>query len=270
MCDLFSVSTSAFYHWLNSKNSVNSYKVKLLSDILNIYYDSKGIYGSPKITAILRGLGYKISSRTVSKYMNILGIKSIVSSRFPHRKSTLTNNEKSLIINLIKNLKLSHINQVWTTDYTYIKTINEGTFYLVTFEDQFSKKIVGWALLDNLKTESLLPVLKKIIKSRKPSPGLIIHSDKGSQFRSRIYRDFLYKHNFVYSYTSLNHSCDENASHESWHSLLKKEWLSGMKLYTYEDAYKAIFDYIEGFYNPKRVHSSIGYLSPIQFEKSLS
>ncbi len=201
--------------------------------------------------------------------MNILGIKSIVSSKFPHRTSSLSENERSLIKNLVKDLNLSHINQVWTTDYTYIHTINEGTFYLITFEDQFSKKIVGWALLDNLRTESILPVLNKAIKSRKPHPGLIIHSDKGSQFRSNIYRDFLYKHNFVYSYTSLHHSCDENPAHESWHSLLKKEWLSGMKLYTFEDAYKVIFDYIEGFYNPKRIHSSIGYLSPNEFEKSL-
>ncbi len=201
--------------------------------------------------------------------MNILGIKSIVSSKFPHRKSSLSDKEKSLIKNLVKNLNLSHINQVWTTDFTYIHTINEGTFYLITFEDQFSKKIVGWALLNNLRTESILPVLKETIKSRKPQPGLIIHSDKGSQFRSIIYRDFLYKHNFVYSYTSLHHSCDENSAHESWHSLLKKEWLSGMKLYTFEDAYKAIFDYIEGFYNPKRIHSSIGYLSPNEFEISI-
>lgn len=201
--------------------------------------------------------------------MNILGIKSVVSSRFPYRKSSLTEDEKSLINNLIKNLDLTRINQVWTTDFSYIKTINEGTFYLISFIDQYSKLVVGWALLDNLKTSSIFPLMNDIINRRKPAPGLIIHSDKGTQFRSEIYRKFLSDHNFVYSYTSLNHSCDENAAHESWHSLLKKEWLSGINLYTYEDTYKAIFDYVEGFYNPKRIHSSIGYLSPMNFELSL-
>ena len=201
--------------------------------------------------------------------MSILGIKSVVSSRFPHKKTTLTEDEKLLINNLVKDLSLTHINQVWTTDFTYIKTINEGTFYLISFIDQFSKLVVGWALLDNMKTESIFPLLKNIIKLRKPSPGLIIHSDKGPQFRSNAYRKFLSDHNFVYSYTSLNHSCDENAAQESWHSLLKKEWLSDIKLYTYEDAYKAIFDYIEWFYNPNRIHSSIGYLSPMSFERSI-
>ena len=84
---------------------------------------------------------------------------------------------------------------------------------------------------------------------------------------SKVYRQFLSEYNFVFSYTSLNHSCDENASQESFHASLKKEYLYQMKLYTFEDAYKAIFDYIEGFYNPIRIHSSIGYLSPIEYEK---
>lgn len=201
--------------------------------------------------------------------MNILGIKSIVSSKFPYKRSTISDEEKLLIKNLIKTLDISHINQVWTTDFTYIKTVNEGDFYLITFIDQFSKMVVGWALLDNMKAESIIPVLKQAIKNRNPSPGLIIHSDKGAQFRSKLYRDFLYQSNFVYSYCSLNHSCDENAAQESWHSLLKKEWLSSLTLYTFEDAYKAIFDYIEGFYNPKRIHSSIGFISPYEFEASL-
>lgn len=124
--------------------------------------------------------------------------------------------------------------------------------------------MVAWGLYENQKTDKLLDVLKKGIDLRKPSPGLIVHSDKGPQMRSQLYREFLSNHNFVFSYTSLHHSCDENAAQESFHASLKKE-----KLYIYEDTYKAIYDYIEGFYNPTRVHSSIGYLSPIEFEKSL-
>lgn len=199
--------------------------------------------------------------------MHLLGIRSIVSKRFPKKISKITNEEKALIVNLIKDLKITKINQVWTTDVTYIKTINDGTFYLITFIDYFSKKVVAWGLFENQKTDKIVLTLSNAIKTRKPTPGLIVHSDKAAQMRSNIYRQYLKDHNFIFSYTSLNHSCDENAAQESFHSLLKKECLYQKKLYTYEDAYKSIYDYIEGFYNPSRIHSTIGYLSPNEFEK---
>lgn len=201
--------------------------------------------------------------------MHLLGIRSIVSKRFPHRKSNMTDDEKCLIVNLIKNLKIIRINQVWTTDITYIQTINEGTFFLISYIDFFSKKIVSWGLFENQKTDKILFVLKMAVKKRKPNPGLIVHSDKGAQMRSKSYREYLTNNNFVFSYTELDHSCDQNAAQESFHASLKKEKLYQIKLYTYKDAYKAIYDYIEGFYNPIRIHSSIGYLSPDNFEKSL-
>lgn len=199
--------------------------------------------------------------------MHILGIRSIVVKRFPHRKSSITNEEKSLIVNLIKDLKIIVINQVWTTDITYIKTINEGTFYLITYIDYFSKKVIAWRLFSDQKADKLIIVLKHAVKVRKPTPGLICHSDKGPQMRSKLYRQYLKDHNFIFSYTSLNHSCDENAAQESFHASLKKECIYQTILYTFEDAFKAIYDYIEGFYNPIRIHSSIGYLSPNEFEK---
>lgn len=199
--------------------------------------------------------------------MVTIGVKSIVTKRFPKKKTSLTEEEKKNIVNLIKNLNMTHLNQVWTTDITYIHTLNEGTFFLVTYLDYYSKKIVAWGLFDNQKTDVILSVLKVAIKQRKPNPGLITHSDKGSQFRSKVYRTFLSNNNIVFSYTSLNHSCDENAAQESFHSLLKREWLYQKKLYTFEDAYREIYNYIEGFYKPIRLHSSIGYLSPDKFEK---
>ena len=201
--------------------------------------------------------------------MNILGIKSIVVKNFPKKISRITNEEKKNIVNLIKDLNITHINQVWTADITYIKTINEGTFYLISFIDYFSKKVVAWGLFNRQTSKQVITVLKDAIQKRKPNPGIIIHSDKGSQLRSKEYRKFLSNNNMVFSYTSLNHSCDENAAQESFHALLKKEWLYQMKLYNYEDAYREIFNYIEGFYNSIRIHSSIGYMSPIDFEKSL-
>lgn len=202
--------------------------------------------------------------------MNTLGIRSIVSKNFPHKQSKISSNEKSLIVNLIKDLNITHSNQVWTTDVTYIKTINEGNFYLISYIDYYSKKVVAWGLFSDQKTDKIISVLNTAIKSRKPSPGLICHSDKGAQFRSDLYRKFLKKHNIIFSYTSLNHSCDENAAQESFHASLKKECIYLKKIYTFEDAYREIYNYIEGFYNPIRIHSSIGYLSPNDFEKGIN
>ena len=201
--------------------------------------------------------------------MAIIGIRSIVAKKFHKKISRITEEEKKKIINLIKGLSITRLNQVWTTDITYVKTINDGTFYLVSFIDYYSKKVVSWGLFDNQKTDGILFTLKKAIKNNNPSPGLICHSDKGSQFRSNNYRNFLENYNFAFSYTSINHSCDENAAQESFHASLKKECLYQKNLYTFQDAYREIYNYIEGFYNPIRVHSSIGYLSPIDFEKSL-
>lgn len=201
--------------------------------------------------------------------MKIIGIKSIVSKRFPKKVSRITDEEKSLIVNLIKDLVVDHLNQVWTTDITYIQTINDGTLYLISYIDYYSKKVIAWGLFNRQRADEVIIVLKQAVKKRKPNPGLIVHSDKGSQMRSKAYRTYLIDNNFAFSYTSLNHSCDENAAQESFHSLLKKECLYQQNIYTQEQAFRLIYDYIEGFYNPVRIHSSIGYLSPNDFEKKL-
>lgn len=259
---------SSYYYWLHHHK--NDYKLLLYQSIINIYASSNGIYGAPKITALLIRKNFHVSVSTVSRIMSLLGIKSIVSKKFHKKVSRITAEEKMKIVNLIKDLIVSRINQVWTTDITYIQTINEGTFYLITFIDYYSKKVVAWGLFEKQTTDEILIVLNDAIDKRNPGPGLIVHSDKGSQMRSFKYRTFLSKHNIIFSYTSLNHSCDENASQESFHSLLKKEHLYQKNLYTFEDAYREIYNYIEGFYNPFRVHSSLGYLSPIEFENSIS
>ena len=270
ICNALGVNKSSYLYWLKTSSIKVSSNVSFFNLIIKIYAESNGIYGSPKITYILN-YNYNISCSVskVSRAMALLGIKSIVSKSFPKKISKITDKEKSLIVNLIKDLVITHINQVWTTDITYIKTIYEGTFYLISFIDYYSKKVVAWGLFEDQKTDKILIVLAKAIKKRNPNPGLIVHSDKGSQMRSKEYRKFLSKHNFAFSYTSLNHSCDENAAQESFHSLLKKECLYQKKIYTFEDAYREIYNYIEGFYNPIRIHSSIGYVSPDNFEKNL-
>lgn len=269
ICSALGVHKASYLYWLNHEKDDDT-SARLYQRIISIYADSNGVYGAPKIRALLERLyGISISTPTVSRAMHTLGIKSIVRTKFPYKKSRITDEEKKKIINLIKDLEITHLNQVWTTDVTYIQTINDGTFYLITYIDYYSKKVVAWDLCDDQKTDKLINILKKAIESRHPTPGLIVHSDKGTQMRSKNYRSFLSKHNLVFSYTSLNHSCDENAAQESFHSLLKKERLYLKSLYTKEDAYREIYNYIEGFYNPIRIHSSIGYYSPIEFENMI-
>lgn len=267
-CKALNISKNSFYHWKSSYQKKLDLRAQLLIKILEIWWDSHCTYGSPRITSVLHSKGILVSQRKVSKEMRVLGIASIHTSKFPHRKSSMTPEEAALIHNLILKLDITHPNQVWTTDITYIHTVYDSTLYLITFIDQFSKKVVGWYLGRTQKATDIEIALQDAIKKRKPLPGLIIHSDKGSQFRSKLYRKLLAENHFIFSYTSLNHSCDENTAQESFHASLKKEWLSTKTLYHYEDAYQHIFNYIEGFYNPKRLHSSLGYLSPISFEKS--
>ena len=180
---------------------------------------------SPKISAILRKEGFKISQKTVLSFMHILGIKSSVSSSFPKHNSSLADSEKSLIENLIKDFPLSSINQIWVFDITYIKTRKEGTVYLASIMDLFSRRIISWKVSRSMKKELVLDVFSLAYKFRNPQNIVIIHSDKGSQYRSFAYRKLLIINHCVFSYTSLDHSCDENAYQESFHSLIKKEWL---------------------------------------------
>ena len=263
------VNRSAYSYWCNKGKCTEDEKLKFYQQIISAYYASKGIYGAPKIAASLKHQGLKCSVSTVSRAMKTLGIKSIVAEKFPKKRNSLLDTEKALMINLIKDLYIDKLNQVWTTDITYIKTIDDGNLYLISYIDYLSKIIVAWDLKKSQKAIDIIDVLKKAVLKRSPSPGLIIHSDKGSQMRSKLYREYLTKNNFVFSYTSLNHSCDENAAQESFHALLKKECIYQKQLRNFNEAYSAIYDYIDKFYNPIRIHSSLGYLSPLDFEASL-
>lgn len=266
MCDTLNVPRSSFYHYFYYSNNNSTKKSELLTRIAQIYYDSKRIYGSPRITAVLRNEGHGVSVKTVGKYMNILGIHSIIAEKFKKKNNRMSDEEKSLIINLIKDLDIYRPNQVWVTDITYIKTKYDGWVYLSSIIDLFSRKVIAWNIDYNMKKELVIQTLQTAFKSRNFPKNVIIHSDKGSQYRSHAFRKLVVSNNCLFSYTSLNHSCDENANQESFHASLKKEWLYQQSFDTKEDVERAVFEYIEGFYNPIRVHSSLGYVSPITFE----
>ena len=237
-----------------------------MAKVLSIFINSKCTYGSPRITAVLNKEGFNISLKTVGKYMRILGLISISKSNFPKSKSRMSDSEKSKIINLIKNLDIIRPNQVWTTDITYIKTKDDGWVYLSSIMDLYSRKIIAWNVGYYMTKEFVIETLENAYRARNYPINVIIHSDKGTQYRSYAFRAIIAKHNSLYSYTSLHHSCDENANQESFHASLKKEWLYRFKFNNISEVKRACFEYIEGFYNTKRIHSAIGYETPNNFE----
>lgn len=262
MCKVLNISRASFYyHFYYSKHD-NDNKSLILSRILTIYFDSKRTYGAPRITAVLNDEGFTISVKTVAKYMRILDIKSISKENFPIKRNKMSDSEKSKIVNLIKNIDIFRINQVWTTDITYIKTKDDGWVYL----SSFSRKVISWNVGLRMTKDFVIETLNNAFIARGNPSNVIIHSDKGSQYRSFAFRSLIAKHHCLYSYTSLNHSCDENANQESFHASLKKEWLYNFSFDSIDDVKRACFEYIEGFYNPHRIHSSLGFKSPDSFE----
>lgn len=266
LCKTLSVSRASFYHYFYYSNS-NDIKAFILSRILTIFYNSNSTYGSPRIAAVLNEEGFNISIKTVSKYMRILNISSIHNSLYPKINNRMREEEKSLIINLIKDIDIIRPNQVWVTDITYIKTINDGFVYLSSIIDLFSRKVIAWNVSLHMRKEFVMDTLLMAFKARNYPRGVIVHSDKASQYRSSAFRSLIASFHSLYSYTSLNHSCDENATQESFHASIKKEHLNRCTLYNIHDVQREVFSYIEGFYNSRRIHSSLGFKSPNSFEE---
>jgi len=264
MCKVLGVSTSGYFKWRNQEPSQQEIRKKEIQErITYLYYDSNKIYGSPKITSLLKKEGYNITERTVGLYMKELSLRSCVSKKFKV-VTTDSNHDYPVAPNkLNQNFAVSTPNKVWVADITYIPC-REGKLYLATILDLCTREIVGWRLNGNMETQLILDALKSAYQSRKPPKGLIHHSDRGTQYASHVYRDQLVEYGMEAS-MSRTGNCYDNACAESFFSLLKKELIQGKRFKTKEEAYNQIYRYIEIFYNRKRIHSSIGYVSPVEF-----
>ena len=238
--------------------------------MLSIYENSHGTYGSPRITYALKNYGIVVDRKTVHNYMKELNIRSITYKKFRYKKSNFKDYAYQKLKNLVKDTDVRDINQIWTQDVTYIK-LNDGTnAYLASVMDYYSRKVIAYELCRNMTTDLILRVLNKAYEERKPKSGLILHSDKGAQYRSDRYKNFAFKHKATCSYTRIVFSCADNASQESFHASLKKECLYQMKPKSFEDTKMLIFRYIDGFYNKRRLHSHLGYKSPDDFERDFN
>jgi putative transposase len=267
MCDVLDVSRSGYYKWLSEKAKLNSYQVRrkaLLARISWLFHDSVRRYGSPKITDLLRKEGWKISERLVGKLMKENGMRSCVSRKF-RVCTTDSNHENQIEDNLLEqNFNTTAPNKVWVTYITYIPC-REGRLYLASVLDLYTRKIVGWQLGDRMTVDLVLTALDKAYALQKPKRKLIHHSDRGSQYTSDDYRKRLKKYKMISSMSGKG-NCYDNACIESFHSVLKKEFVYCTKFHTKAQAQQDMFEYIELFYNRKRIHGTLGYMSPNQFE----
>ena len=188
-----------------------------------------------------------------------MGIRSIVVKKFNHHSDKPTSEEKDTIIN--RDFEATNINQKWCTDITYINTLRDGWTYLASVMDLYSKKIIGYAFGTSMTAELAVKAVENVCLNVKTTEGIILHSDLGSQYTSHEFENFLCSKGIIHSFSRKGNPYD-NACIESFHSVLKKEEVNHRKYYDFSVASKAIFEYIESWYNRKRIHSSIDYMTP--------
>jgi len=267
MCDVLDVSTSGYYDWRDREPSQREREdEQLLEDIKTIHRDVGGVYGRPRMTVELNeAYGWNVSQRRVGRLMR----EHDISGRQPpsKRRTTDSNHDLAVADNLVdQHFEADGSDEVWLADITYVRT-DEGWMYLAAILDVDSRKIVGWSMADSLNRQLCLDALQMAIKRRDPEPGLIHHSDRGSQYASKDYQQMLDEFGIECS-ISRKGNCLDNAPMESFFGTIKTESLNRRKFATKQEARGEIFKYIESFYNRKRRHSALDYQSPVAYEET--
>ncbi len=261
------VSRSGYFKWRAAGPSDRQQRREKLTERIKWHFhDSDKRYGSPRIHQELKKEGWAVSERTVGIIMREQGLRSCMSRKF---RVTTTDSKHDLPITpneLQQDFSTTKPNEKWVADITYIPC-RQGKLYLASILDLYTKQIVGWHLSDHMKTDLVMDALKMAYAAKKPGEGLIHHSDRGSQYASKEYREQLKKYRMKAS-MSRKGNCYDNACIESFHSILKRELIyCSPKFKTKQEAYEKLYRYLEFFYNRKRSNSSLGYVSPIRFEQ---
>ena len=266
LCRVMNVSRSGFYGFLGRVHREPSVRERadasLLEQISVIFEESHKRYGSPRIHAELRKRQAVCSLRRVKRLMREAGLYAVPKRKRKHRNPPEVLPETTNL--LIPKPEIVAANQVWYSDITFIKTA-EGRLYLAAVMDAYSKRIVGYAMADHLRTELVIQALRMGTRQRRISKGLIHHSDKGSQYTSHAYGRELATWGMLPSFTGTG-ACLEDAYIESFFAQLKKKLVYQRTFATREEASLAVFEFIEGYYNRWRLHSGLDYQSPTEFE----
>lgn len=266
LCEALMVSRSGYYDWLRRHDQPGPRERenrRLRQQIRETFERSRRTYGSPRLTRELRGAA---SRNRVARLMRQEGLWARRRSKY-RAVGTDSRHGGPIAPNRLLEVVPKRRDQVWATDATAVLT-GQGWLYLVAVLDIYTRSIVGWAMHESLDATLAVRALEMAIVRRRPSPDLIVHSDRGTQFASAAYRDVLSRHRLVAS-MSRRANCYDNAYIESFWSSLKYEVVYHRRFGTRTEARAAIFDYIEIFYNRTRLHSSLGYVSPLTFESKL-
>jgi transposase InsO family protein len=264
ICRALKVSTSGYYRWVaRIPSQRETENVKLLERIQAIHQETDETYGSPRITDSLRDEGFKVSRPRIARMMRKHGISAKTHRKF--KVTTDSDHDFPISPDLLnQNFSVEQPLKIWTSDITYIATL-EGWLYLTIVEDLFNREIVGWSMSDSLKaSETTIPALIQACCRLKPDPGLIFHSDRGVQYACHSFREHLSNYQIIQSMSGKG-NCFDNAVAESFFATLKKDLIYRRSLMTKREARQAIFKYIEIFYNRNRKHSTLGNVSPTQF-----
>ena len=250
-----------YYHCNHKTNSYQISNQELDSKIKRIYDESKGRYGSPKITKVLNNEGEKVSQKRVAKRMRKMGLRSITIKKFNHAGNSKTDNTKEYPNLLEQDFFADKPNQKWVGDITYIYTKETGWTYLAIVMDLFDLKVVGWTYGMNMTDDLVINAFNKALINRGLNKDGIFHSDIGSQYTSNDFEKLLEELKIKHSYSKKGYPYD-NASMESFNAILKKEEVNVNNYETFNEAKLAIFEFIESWYNNQRIHSTIGYITP--------
>ena len=265
LCRILGVSRSGYYAWRNRPPSKKSCQdTALTAEIREIHRRSRETYGSPRVHAELRALGTRCGRKRVERLMREAGLQGCM--RGGRRGTTRRSKKAAPAEDLVKrNFAATEVDRVWVADITYVAT-REGFLYVAFILDVHSRKIVGWAMESHLRTELVVDALRMAVWRRKPAPGLVHHSDQGVQYTALSFSERLSEVGITPSMGRTGSALD-NAMAESFVSTLKAELVSRLKFPSRQTARTAIFEYLETFYNTRRLHSSLGYRSPADFEQ---
>ncbi len=266
LCEALGVSPAGYYAWRGRPASAREQRRDtLLVEIRAVHAEVKARYGSPRLHAELVARGQSCCVNTVAKLMHEGGIAAKTARAF--RGTTDSDHGLPVADNLLdRQFDPDAPNESWVTDITYIPT-REGWLYLAAVEDLYSRRVVGWSMADHLESRLAVDALALAVERRLPGEGLLAHSDRGSQYASEHYQRLLAKHGITCS-MSRRADCWDNAAMESFFASLKKELVHGADFATRAEARAALVEYIEVFYNTTRRHSSLGYVSPAEYERT--
>jgi transposase InsO family protein len=277
LCDILEVSRGGYYAWRRRPPSARARRrAELIGKIRQVHDDSRGTYGSPRVTVELKETNVKVCQNTVAKYMRESGVFVRPRRRFVPR-TTDPDHPHPVAPNLLDRQFAAGAgapDRKWACDLTYLWT-DEGWLYLSVVIDLFSRRVVGWSMSDDLKARGVAEALAMAIARRKPKPGgaagseLVHHSDRGVQYACDLYRDLLQRHGITRS-MSRPGNCYDNAVVESFFGTLKTELVHRTRYRTRAQARASVFEWIECWYNRRRRHSSLGYLSPEAFEARIN